>query len=103
MQRKELRGPASETRDEIAEQIESLLESFSGIADASADVAAVGPRILDADGSVYPSARRLPSLSTGIGHTLLGGIASPVGVVSLVLLAGFFFGAGTARAIARAV
>ena len=34
----ELRGPASETRDEIAEQIESLLESFSGIADASADV-----------------------------------------------------------------
>lgn len=38
-----------------------------------------------------------------IVDTLLGGIASPVGVVSLVLLAGFFFGAGTARAIARAV
>lgn len=34
---------------------------------------------------------------------LLGGLASPAGVVSLVLLAGFFFGAGTARAIARAV
>jgi hypothetical protein len=38
-----------------------------------------------------------------IVDTLLGGIASPAGVVALVLLAGLFFGAGTARAIARAV
>lgn len=38
-----------------------------------------------------------------IVDTLLGGFASPAGVVSLVLLAGLFFGAGTARAIARAV
>ena len=34
---------------------------------------------------------------------LLGGVASPAGVISLVLLAGLFFGAGTARAIARTV
>lgn len=34
----ELRGPASETRDEVAEEMEALLESYSGIADASADV-----------------------------------------------------------------
>jgi N-acetylglucosaminyl-diphospho-decaprenol L-rhamnosyltransferase len=36
------------------------------------DVAALGPRILEVDGTVYPSARRLPSLGTGIGHALFG-------------------------------
>jgi N-acetylglucosaminyl-diphospho-decaprenol L-rhamnosyltransferase len=35
-------------------------------------VGAVGPRILNADGSVYPSARSVPSLRTGIGHALFG-------------------------------
>ena len=34
------------------------------------DVACVGPRILDAEGSVYPSARRLPSIRDGVGHAL---------------------------------
>ncbi len=33
---------------------------------------AVGPRVLNADGSVYPSARRLPSLRTGVGHAIFG-------------------------------
>jgi N-acetylglucosaminyl-diphospho-decaprenol L-rhamnosyltransferase len=32
--------------------------------------AALGPLIRSADGSVYPSARKLPSLRTGIGHAL---------------------------------
>jgi len=31
-----------------------------------------GPRILNADGTVYPSARSLPSLRTGVGHALFG-------------------------------
>jgi multidrug efflux pump subunit AcrB len=35
----ELRGPASDLRDELAEEMEAVLESFEGIADASADVA----------------------------------------------------------------
>jgi N-acetylglucosaminyl-diphospho-decaprenol L-rhamnosyltransferase len=35
-------------------------------------VVAFGPRILRTDGTVYPSARRSPSLSTGVGHALLG-------------------------------
>ena len=30
----------------------------------------VGPRILNADGSVYPSARAIPSIRTGAGHAL---------------------------------
>ena len=33
-----------------------------------------GPRILNADGTVYPSARSLPSLRTGVGHALFGRI-----------------------------
>lgn len=32
---------------------------------------AIGPRIVEADGSVYPSARAVPQLGTGIGHALL--------------------------------
>ncbi|WP_116453387.1 glycosyltransferase family 2 protein [Blastococcus litoris] len=36
--------------------------------------ATVGPAIRSPDGVLYPSARDLPSLSTGIGHALLGWI-----------------------------
>jgi N-acetylglucosaminyl-diphospho-decaprenol L-rhamnosyltransferase len=36
--------------------------------------ATVGPAIRTADGQLYPSARDLPALSTGIGHALLGWI-----------------------------
>ncbi len=32
----------------------------------------LGPAILSADGTLYPSARALPSLGRGIGHALLG-------------------------------
>ncbi|MFC4243519.1 glycosyltransferase family 2 protein [Gryllotalpicola reticulitermitis] len=35
---------------------------------------AVGPRILQPDGSTYPSARELPSLRTGIGHALFANL-----------------------------
>lgn len=38
------------------------------------EVAAVGPRVLNEDGTTYPSARRLPSLRTGIGHALFAGL-----------------------------
>jgi len=34
--------------------------------------ATLGPAIRTPEGAVYPSARELPSLSTGIGHALLG-------------------------------
>ncbi|MTD14119.1 glycosyltransferase [Nakamurella sp. YIM 132087] len=33
---------------------------------------AVGPLLTTADGVVYPSARMLPSITTGLGHALLG-------------------------------
>ncbi|KQB84148.1 glycosyltransferase family 2 protein [Corynebacterium oculi] len=35
---------------------------------------AIGPLIRQSDGSAYPSARAVPSLRTGIGHALLGGV-----------------------------
>jgi N-acetylglucosaminyl-diphospho-decaprenol L-rhamnosyltransferase len=38
--------------------------------DSDPRIAAVGPRILNEDGTVYPSARSIPSLRTGIGHAL---------------------------------
>lgn len=37
-------------------------------------IGAVGPAILDPDGSVYPSARSIPSLRTGIGHALFANL-----------------------------
>jgi N-acetylglucosaminyl-diphospho-decaprenol L-rhamnosyltransferase len=40
------------------------------------DAGSIGPRILNEDGSVYPSARNIPSISTGVGHALLGTVWS---------------------------
>lgn len=42
--------------------------------DRLASAGAVGPRVLNDDGSVYPSARKLPSLRTGVGHAVFGRI-----------------------------
>jgi N-acetylglucosaminyl-diphospho-decaprenol L-rhamnosyltransferase len=38
--------------------------------DADPEVGAVGPRILEVDGSTYPSARAVPSVVSGAGHAL---------------------------------
>lgn len=35
-------------------------------------IGAVGPVIRNEDGSIYPSARAIPSLRTGVGHAMLG-------------------------------
>ncbi|WKD57023.1 N-acetylglucosaminyl-diphospho-decaprenol L-rhamnosyltransferase [Corynebacterium capitovis DSM 44611] len=43
-------------------------------AEARPRAGAVGPRIAEADGSTYPSAREVPGLVTGIGHAVLGGL-----------------------------
>jgi N-acetylglucosaminyl-diphospho-decaprenol L-rhamnosyltransferase len=37
-------------------------------------IGAVGPRILNLDGSVYPSARRLPSTRLGVGHAVFANV-----------------------------
>jgi len=47
----------------------ALDELLSG-ASRNPDAGDLGPRVLQPDGTVYPSARRLPSLRNGIGHAL---------------------------------
>lgn len=51
------------------------LDALRAAADDLPDAGSLGPRILDAEGGVYPSARNLPSLRTGIGHAILGRVS----------------------------
>ncbi len=39
--------------------------------EAESDLAALGPRLLNPDGTVYPSARTVPSVADAVGHGLL--------------------------------
>ena len=41
---------------------------------ANPRAAAAGPRVLNSDGTTYPSARRIPSLRTGVGHAFFSRI-----------------------------
>jgi N-acetylglucosaminyl-diphospho-decaprenol L-rhamnosyltransferase len=50
--------------------VTTLVEAFERHRDAGA----VGPRVLNEDGTVYPSARKLPSLRTGVGHAVFSGL-----------------------------
>jgi N-acetylglucosaminyl-diphospho-decaprenol L-rhamnosyltransferase len=50
------------------ESLDRLIEC----AERRPDGGVFGPRIVDATGATYPSARTLPSLRTGIGHALFG-------------------------------
>ncbi|QAY74592.1 glycosyltransferase family 2 protein [Agromyces protaetiae] len=47
------------------------LSTMLGVLEADERIGAVGPRILNEDGTVYPSARGIPSIRTGVGHALL--------------------------------
>ncbi|WP_210401548.1 glycosyltransferase family 2 protein [Corynebacterium sp. HMSC068G04] len=53
---------------------EGSLDELIACARRHPDAAAVGPRIVEPDGSNYPSARAVPTLLTGIGHALFGTI-----------------------------
>ncbi|MBD8658997.1 glycosyltransferase family 2 protein [Frigoribacterium sp. CFBP 8754] len=50
------------------------LDVLVAAAEGDDSVGAVGPAIIEPDGSVYPSARRVPSLRTGLGHALLANV-----------------------------
>lgn len=43
-------------------------------AESDPRIAIVGPQIVNSDGSVYPSARAIPSLGNGIGHALFANL-----------------------------
>ncbi|MDY5786326.1 glycosyltransferase family 2 protein [Corynebacterium sp.] len=47
------------------------VDKLRAVMGATAGAGAVGPRIEEADGSAYPSAREVPGLVTGIGHAVL--------------------------------
>lgn len=51
---------------------ESAVDELLAVAARWPRAATVGPAIQTPDGDLYPSARDLPSLSTGIGHALFG-------------------------------
>ncbi|MCL3862688.1 glycosyltransferase family 2 protein [Actinotalea sp. K2] len=48
------------------------LDRLLEVATADPTVGAAGPALLNVDGTRYPSARALPSLTQGVGHAVLG-------------------------------
>lgn len=46
------------------------IDELRRMADADPRIGSAGPRVLNEDGSVYPSARAIPSVGSGIGHAL---------------------------------
>ena len=50
------------------------IDELLRVGESDPRIAIVGPLILTAAGAVYPSARRLPSLRTGVGHALFSRI-----------------------------
>ena len=53
---------------------ENSLENLVSVAEKTPRAASFGPCIKNTDGSVYPSARNLPSIYNGIGHALFKNI-----------------------------
>ena len=49
----------------------SSIDELVAVATADPRTGVAGPRVLNDDGSIYPSARDLPSLTSGAGHALL--------------------------------
>jgi len=47
-----------------------VIDALESIGESDERIAAIGPAVLNLDGTVYPSARRVPSLRTGVGHAL---------------------------------
>ena len=47
-----------------------VIDLLVAAGDEDASIGTVGPAILTAEGEVYPSARAVPSLRTGVGHAL---------------------------------
>jgi N-acetylglucosaminyl-diphospho-decaprenol L-rhamnosyltransferase len=50
------------------------LDRLVATAEADPTIGAVGPRLLEPTGEVYPSARLVPSLRTGLGHAVFANV-----------------------------
>jgi N-acetylglucosaminyl-diphospho-decaprenol L-rhamnosyltransferase len=53
---------------------EGSIDRLLAVIADDAGVGAAGPRILEPDGSTYPSARSVPSIRNGIGHALFANV-----------------------------
>ncbi|SQG64166.1 putative lipopolysaccharide biosynthesis glycosyltransferase wbbL [Corynebacterium renale] len=53
---------------------EGAIDAMIRCAEAHPRAGVVGPKIIDIDGSIYPSARAIPTLRNGIGHALLSSV-----------------------------
>jgi N-acetylglucosaminyl-diphospho-decaprenol L-rhamnosyltransferase len=51
-----------------------VIDYLAMAGDQDQEIAAVGPALLNTDGSVYPSARQVPSLITGVGHAFFSNL-----------------------------
>lgn len=47
-----------------------VLDALLRVGEESTDIASIGPAVINSDGTIYPSARAVPSLRTGIGHAM---------------------------------
>jgi N-acetylglucosaminyl-diphospho-decaprenol L-rhamnosyltransferase len=52
----------------------SAIDSLLATARTDVRIGSVGPMVLNDDGTVYPSARAVPSLRTGVGHALFANV-----------------------------
>jgi len=52
------------------ELFEGSIDTLVSVGESDARIGSVGPAVLNTDHSVYPSARGVPSLRTGVGHAL---------------------------------
>ncbi len=50
------------------------LDVLAAVGESDERVGSVGPAILNSDGTIYPSARSIPSLRTGIGHAMFSNL-----------------------------
>ena len=51
------------------------IKALTAVLEADPTVGIVAPRLMNTDGTLYPSARRVPALGDAIGHAFLGVIA----------------------------
>jgi len=51
-----------------------VIDALREAGDPDPAIGAIGPAVLNPDGSVYPSARAVPSLRTGVGHALFSNL-----------------------------
>ena len=49
---------------------EESAEALAEVLTSVTEFGSIGPKLLNEDGTVYPSARNIPSVSTGIGHAI---------------------------------